>query len=70
MAGRSTKKYHLARWTENWQLKEQGGLRVVNLNIMIKALLDSWIWKLETFLWGVSIYPANEIIKKKMHFKG
>lgn len=40
------KKYHLVAWTKVCKLKEQGGLGILDLDMMNKALLGKWIWKL------------------------
>ena len=41
-------KYHLVNWKTCCLPKEQGGLGIINLDIMNKALLAKCLWKLET----------------------
>ena len=41
------KKYHLVNWQQVCQPKDQGGLGVLDLNIMNICLLCKWIWKIE-----------------------
>lgn len=47
------KKYHLVNWKTCCKHKDFGGLRILNLELMNKALLAKWFWKLEneTGLW-------------------
>jgi hypothetical protein len=40
------KKYHLVRWSDVCLPKDQGGLGILNLDLMNIALLSKWIWKL------------------------
>jgi hypothetical protein len=42
------KKYHLVTWAAVCQPKEQGGLGMLNINLLNHALLTKWFWKLET----------------------
>jgi hypothetical protein len=42
------RKYHLVKWTVVCQPKDQGGLGVINLEMMNKALLAKWFWILVT----------------------
>lgn len=46
MNRREQKKYHLVAWKKVCQLKEQGGLGILDLDGMNEALLGKWIWKL------------------------
>lgn len=43
----SIRKYHLVNWPLICSLRDQGGLGVIDLEAMNKALLGKWIWKLE-----------------------
>ena len=40
------KKYHLIRWDQIRQPKEQGGLGIIDLEIQNKCLLSKWLFKL------------------------
>ncbi|WVZ96211.1 hypothetical protein U9M48_041878, partial [Paspalum notatum var. saurae] len=40
------KKYHLIRWDQIRQPKEQGGLGVIDLEVQNKCLLSKWLFKL------------------------
>jgi hypothetical protein len=42
------RKYRLAKWDIMWQPKDQGGLSILELNMMNIALLSKWIYKLLT----------------------
>lgn len=42
------KKYHLVNWKTCCLPRSMGGLGILNLEIMNKALLAKWLWKLET----------------------
>ena len=41
------RKYHLGQWPVICSPKDQGGLGVLDLDLMNKTLLGKWIWKLE-----------------------
>jgi hypothetical protein len=41
------RKYHLVQWPIICSPRDQGGLGVLDLDIMNKALLGKWIWNLE-----------------------
>lgn len=45
---RIKKNYHLVNWKTCCLPKKQGGLGLLNLYLMNKALLAKWFWKLET----------------------
>ena len=64
---KNKKKYHLVRWDVVCQPKEQGGLGIINIDIMNQALLAKWLWKIEneSGLWQTVIrnkYVKNECI--------
>lgn len=42
------KKNHLVNWKTCFLPKQQGGLGILNLDLMNKALLAKWFWRLET----------------------
>ena len=42
------KKYHLVDWKTYCLPKEQGGLEILNPEIINKVVLAKWSWKLET----------------------
>jgi hypothetical protein len=41
------KKYHLVKWSDVCQPKDQGGLGVTDLHLKNVSLLCKWIWRLE-----------------------
>jgi hypothetical protein len=41
------KKYHLVRWPDVCQPKDQGGLGISNLEYRNTSLLCKWLWRLE-----------------------
>jgi hypothetical protein len=41
------KKYHLVRWLDVCQPKDQGGLGISNLEYRNTSLLCKWLWRLE-----------------------
>jgi hypothetical protein len=54
------KKYHLVGWSDVCLPKDQGGLGVLNLDVMNIALLSKWLWKLFN---GSGLWQT--ILKKK-----
>jgi hypothetical protein len=51
--GRQSKKFHLADWESVCSPKNQGGLGVLNLELMNDSLLSKWLWNIENLkgLW-------------------
>lgn len=45
--GSGHQKYHLVNWPTICRPKDQGGLGVLDLDIMNISLLGKWLWKLE-----------------------
>jgi hypothetical protein len=43
----NVKKYHLVKWSDVCQPKDQGGLGVTDLHLKNVSLLCKWIWRLE-----------------------
>jgi hypothetical protein len=39
-------KYHMASWESLCRPKDQGGLGIINTQIMNECLLTKWIWKI------------------------
>ena len=58
------KKYHLVNWQDICRPKDQGGLGMIDPDIMNKCLLSKWLWRLEN-----SCGIWQDIIKKK-YLKG
>jgi hypothetical protein len=46
--GDENKKYRLAKWSILCQPKDQGGIGILHLNTMNRALLSKWLYKLLT----------------------
>lgn len=45
--GHQSKKFHLVKWSSVCSPKSQGGLGVLNLELMNDSLLTKWLWNLE-----------------------
>jgi hypothetical protein len=45
--GKQSKKIHLADWVSVCSPKIQGGLGVLNLEVMNDSLLSKWLWNIE-----------------------
>lgn len=59
------RKYHLVNWQEICSPKDQGGLGILDLDIMNKAMLGKWLWKLETEKgWWQEILKSKYLQKK------
>ena len=41
-------KYHMVKWSEICEPKDQGGLGVISSKRMHIALLSKWLWRIET----------------------
>jgi hypothetical protein len=63
--GRQSKKFHLADWESVCSPKNQGGLGVLNLELMNDSLLSKWLWNIENLkgLWQKII--ASKYIQGK-----
>ncbi|WVZ61663.1 hypothetical protein U9M48_011501 [Paspalum notatum var. saurae] len=59
------KKYHLIKWDQIRQPKEQGGLGIIDLEVQNKCLLSKWLFKLanEDGIWQSLIH--NKYLKSK-----
>ncbi|WVZ54093.1 hypothetical protein U9M48_004953 [Paspalum notatum var. saurae] len=59
------KKYHLIRWDQIRQPKEQGGLGIIDLEVQNKCLLSKWLFKLanEDGIWQSLL--RNKYLKAK-----
>ncbi|WVZ96861.1 LOW QUALITY PROTEIN: hypothetical protein U9M48_042444 [Paspalum notatum var. saurae] len=59
------KKYHLIKWDQIRQPKEQGGLGIIDLEVQNKCLLSKWLFKLanEDGMWQGLI--RNKYLKSK-----
>ena len=63
--GKQSKKFHLADWVSVCSPKSQGGLGVLNLEVMNDSLLSKWLWNIENSngLWQKII--ASKYLKGK-----
>ena len=70
---RNKKKYHLVKWATVCLPKDQGGLGVLDLELMNISLLSKWLWKLfneqgpwQTLLWKkyLSKYTLGQVEAK------
>lgn len=62
------RKYHLVNWQEICFPKDQGGLGILDLEIMNEALLGKWIWRLETEKgWWQDILKSKYLQKKLLY---
>jgi hypothetical protein len=59
------RKYHLVNWPDICRPKDQGGLGVLDLEVMNSCLLSKWFWRLEN-----STGSWQQIIEKKNTSKG
>ncbi|WVZ91755.1 hypothetical protein U9M48_037881 [Paspalum notatum var. saurae] len=59
------KKYHLIKWDQIRQPKEQGGLGIIDLEVQNKCLLSKWLFKLanEDGIWQTIL--RNKYLKSK-----
>ncbi|WVZ62664.1 hypothetical protein U9M48_012381 [Paspalum notatum var. saurae] len=59
------KKYHLIKWDQVWQPKQQGGLGIIDLQVQNKCLLSKWLFKLanEDGIWQRLL--RNKYLKSK-----
>ncbi|WVZ53763.1 hypothetical protein U9M48_004664, partial [Paspalum notatum var. saurae] len=59
------KKYHLIKWDQIRQPKEQGGLKIIDLEAQNKCLLSKWLFKLanEDGIWQTIL--RNKYLKSK-----
>ncbi|WVZ57602.1 hypothetical protein U9M48_007966 [Paspalum notatum var. saurae] len=60
------KKYHLIKWDQIRQPKEQGGLGIIDLEVQNKCLLSKWLFKLanEEGIWQNLL--RNKYLKSKL----
>lgn len=56
----------MVKWSEICGPKNQGGLGVLDLEIMNKALLGKWLWKLENEEGIWQEYLRNKYLKGKI----